>query len=229
MLKKNIPAIFFCIGKNMAKYEDDLIYAINNGFIIGNHAFNHKHFSDLNLKDAYKEIRDTDKIIELLYLKAKIKRPIKVFRFPYLDKGAHLHSKDYRNNWMKYSNNEKKNKIQNYLKKLGYTRPLFENININWYNKSGLLKDVDVYCTFDQMEYFLGNEDAPYGLSGESAILARIEEDYPEEGRSLNFSKTSDIIMIHDHEKTTRLFFKLINAYLKKGIIFKLPRFKTFK
>jgi len=66
LLKKNIPAIFFCIGKNMAKYEDDLIYAINNGFIIGNHAFNHKHFSDLNLKDAYKEIRDTDKIIELL-------------------------------------------------------------------------------------------------------------------------------------------------------------------
>ena len=92
-----------------------------------------------------------------------------------------------------------------------------------------MLKDVDVYCTFDQMEYFLGNEDAPYGLSGESAILARIEEDYPEEGRSLNFSKTSDIIMIHDHEKTTRLFFKLINAYLKQGIILKLPRFKTFK
>ncbi len=229
LIKKNIPAIFFCIGKNMGKYEDDLVFAIKNGFIIGSHAYNHKHFSDLNLKEAYKEIKDTDNIIELLYHKAKVKRPAKLFRFPYLDKGAHTHSKDYQNNWLNYPINKKKNKIQTYLKKLGYTQPLFENININWYNKNRLFEDIDVFCTFDQMEYFLGNKNALYGMNKESAILARIDEDYPNEGRSLNYNKTSDIIMIHDHEKTTKLFFKIINKYLEKGIIFKLPRFKTFK
>jgi len=79
--------------------------------------------------------------------------------------------------------------------------------------------------TFDQMEYWLDDAHAPYGLSKEKTIMDRIDEDYPEQGRSLNYQKTSDIIMIHDMEHTNKLFFKIIKKYIKKRFIFKLPKF----
>lgn len=225
LLEKDVPAIFFCIGKKMKNFEHDLIYAIKNGFIIGSHAFSHRYFSDLSLKECFEEIKRTDEIIEKLYKTADVKRPIKLFRFPHLDKGGHKGSNVFEKYWLKYTNLEKKKKIQEYLHKLGYKQPKFKNITLEWYSNAGLSEDVDVMCTFDQMEYWLGDENAPYSLSSESAILARIDEDFPEDGRSLNFTGTSDIIMIHDHEKTTTLFFKIIKKYLEKEIIFKLPEF----
>jgi precorrin-2 methylase len=54
----------------------------------------------------------------------------------------------------------------------------------------------------------------------EKAILHRIDEDVPYEGRSLNCLETSDIILIHDHEKTTRLFYKIIDRYLENKFEF---------
>jgi peptidoglycan/xylan/chitin deacetylase (PgdA/CDA1 family) len=225
LINENIPAIFFCLGKEMKKFEDDLVYAIQKGFVVGSHAFSHRYFSDLSLGECFEEIKKTDVIIEELYKKAGVKRPIKLFRFPYLDKGGHKDSKEFEENPLSCTNPEKKRKIQEYLQKMGYRQPKFENINLKWYNDAGFSEDADVVCTFDQMEYWLGRKNAPYGLSLESAIMARIEEDFPEDGRSLNSMKTSDIIMVHDHERTTALFFKIIKRYLEKGILIKFPEF----
>jgi len=125
-----------------------------------------------------------------------------------------------------YPEIEKKIKIQNYLKKLGYKQPKFKDINIKLFNEKKLLEDIDVFMTFDQMEYFLGNKNALYGLSSKKAIMDRIDEDFPEDGRSLNELNTRDIVMVHDMERTTELFYKLINRYLEKGIKFILPEWK---
>jgi peptidoglycan/xylan/chitin deacetylase (PgdA/CDA1 family) len=220
LLEKNIPAIFFCVGEKIKQFEEDVIYAIKKGFIIGNHSYTHRYFSDLEVEECFEEIKKTDEIIDELYAKAEVKRPTKLFRFPHLDKGAHENSKVYEKDWLNGSNFEKKQKIQDYLKKLGYSQPKFQNINLKWFNEKKLLQDIDVFMTFDQMEYWLDNKDAPYGLSEEKAILDRMDEDFPEEGRSLNHKETADIIMIHDMEHTTPLFFKLIDKYLEKGIKF---------
>lgn len=52
--------------------------------------------------------------------------------------------------------------------------------------------------------------------------LSRINEDYPFECRSLCFDDTSDIILVHDYEQTTDLFYKIIDKYLEKGISFQV-------
>ena len=72
--------------------------------------------------EAVKEILDTEKLIDKAYQEAKVKRPVKFFRFPYGDKGG-----------------KNKKEIQNYLKSLGYRQPKFEKINYFWY-KSGVQK-----------------------------------------------------------------------------------------
>jgi peptidoglycan/xylan/chitin deacetylase (PgdA/CDA1 family) len=85
---KGIKAIWFCPGKEIEKHPEQAIYIIKKGHIIGSHGYNHKNFSEISLDEARKQIEKTDKIIDEIYKKADIERPIKVFRFPYLNNGS---------------------------------------------------------------------------------------------------------------------------------------------
>jgi len=40
------------------------IRAIQKGFVLGNHAYSHPHFSDLEFDECFAQIRRTDEIIE---------------------------------------------------------------------------------------------------------------------------------------------------------------------
>jgi len=212
---KKIPAIFFCIGKLLEKRKRVVIHAIKKGFIIGNHSYSHIPFSKLTLVKAKKEIKKTDEIIEWLYKEAKVKRPIKVFRFPELDKGAG--NKSYPNvNW----NNPKVKALQTYLKKLGYKQPKFKNINYRWYKKAGLDKCIDVDCTYDSYDWTVSDKSYEHGIKSLKDLLNRMDENVPEGGRGLNFKKSADIIMMHDHPKLKEMFIPMIKKMLRKNIKF---------
>jgi len=223
LLSKGIPAIFFCEGKFLEKRPLVVIYAIKNGFIIGNHAFNHPYFSDLTLEECFEQIKKTDEIIEEIYKKAGIKRLAKFFRFPCGDKGG----LKYEEVFEPYGGEGKirKEKIQAFLRKLGYTQPEFEKITYKYYRKAGLLDDVDWYWTYDCMEYTVFEKQL-FGIDSLEKVLARMEEDAPEDCRGLNFPDSEDIILIHDHPETMHMFKPIIERLLTKGIIFKLPKLK---
>lgn len=228
LYKRNIKAIFFCIGQNMERYKEDVVYAINKGFIIGNHSYEHKHFSDLSMEEGKESIKKTDKIINEIYKMSGKERPIKVFRFPYLDQGGDNSGEDYESKWARpkrewslFPRKERRMALQYFLKELGYTHPLFKGIKQEFLINEKIMDDIDVNCTFDQMEYYLGVKNAPYGMEKEEAILARIDEDVPFGGRALNYLDSSDIIMIHDHENTTDLFYKIIDKYIEKNFEFR--------
>jgi peptidoglycan/xylan/chitin deacetylase (PgdA/CDA1 family) len=201
--QQGIPVLFFCIGNLMQENELAVRAAIERGFIIGNHSFSHPFFSALSIEDCRREILQTDQIIEKLYHDAGVQRPAKYFRFPYLDSGGDKHAA-----------------LQQYLHELGYRQPAFEGINLQYSSDPSLLQRADVLCTFDQAEYWYQQADAPWGLSAADAILARIDEDVPYGGRALNREDTVDIILLHDHDKTTELFFQIVARYIKKGIQF---------
>ena len=227
LYERNIQSVFFCIGENLISYEEDVVHAIKRGFIIGNHSYNHMYFSDMTLEECKASIKKTEDIIERIYHKASVARPMKLFRFPHFDQGGDVSSEGYEGKWCKpqsewfvYENNDKREEIQAYLRELGYIQPKFQDVNMKYFLDKAMLEDVDVRCTFDQMEYFLHEENAPYGMSTEEAILHRIDEDVPYEGRSLNCFDTSDIILVHDMEKTTDLFYKIIDRYIEKEFEF---------
>jgi len=227
LYKRNIPVVFFCIGEKIEKHFDQLVSAIKMGFIIGNHSFSHNYFSNLSIDECIQEIQKTDQLIDSLYEKAGINRTHKYFRFPHFDAGGHSSGAEYeaqwnlpKDQWNQYPLKEKKEEIQEYFGQLQYELPHFKGINEKYFSEDSPLTGLDVKCTFDQAEYFLGNENAPWGLSEEDAIIARIDEDFPYEGRSLNCFETSDIILVHDHEYTTNLFYRIIDRYIEKGISF---------
>lgn len=227
LYKRHIPATFFCLGEKIKNHKEDVAYAIRKGFLIGNHSFSHKHFSDLSIEEGKDSIQKTDEIIDEVYKLSSIQRPIKVFRFPYFDQGGDISGEDYENKWAKpesewflYPRKDRRNTLQVFLSELGYTQPKFRGLNLKFFKDKAMLEYNDVRCTFDQMEYFLGIENAPYGMGKEEAILGRIDEDFPYDGRALNCLETSDIILIHDHERTTELFYKIINKYIEKNFEF---------
>lgn len=228
---RQIPAIFFCIGENIEKRFQDVVTAIKVGYPVGNHSYSHRYFSDLTTDEAAQEIRKTDQLIDQLYLEAGVDRPGKYFRFPHFDLGGHSSGAEYEakwnlppDQWNVYPMEAKKIWIQRYLCQLNYEQPKFFGINTKYFADKSLLDEFDVRCTFDQAEYHLGNCNAPWGLSEEEAILARIDEDFPFEGRSLRCADTSDIVLIHDHEHTTELFFKIIDSYLDRQISFQTAK-----
>ncbi|MGC1378157.1 MAG: polysaccharide deacetylase family protein [Anaerolineales bacterium] len=227
LYRHGIPALFFCEGRHIEQREDDLRAAVERGFVIGNHAFSHPHFSDISTEACKQEILRTDELIEHIYRSAGLGRPARYFRFPYFDSGGDVSGAAYEAKWngpksecFRYACADKQKELQGYLRELGYRQPKFEGVNLDYVDDPSLLTRVDVRCTYDQAEYWLHEANAPWGLSTEAAILGRIDEDFPHEGRSLNCEATVDIILAHDHEKTTDLFYRIVARYMEKGIQF---------
>ena len=112
----NIGAILFCVGKNLKKRPDIATRAIRDGFIVGNHSYDHSDFNKLDQIHARRQIERTDRIIDDLYARSRIPRPARYFRFPYGNAGRTAKAKQ--------SN-------QATLRDLGYVAP-FHAPNLDW-------------------------------------------------------------------------------------------------
>jgi peptidoglycan/xylan/chitin deacetylase (PgdA/CDA1 family) len=222
---KSIPAVLFCIGSALETHPEAALYAIARGYLIGNHSYSHPHFSQIELGACREEIRRTDAIIEALYQQAAITRPAKVFRFPYLDKGG---LKDAWDLDAPYDGEglARKNAIQAALRDLGYTCPPFEGITYARYALSRA--DVDWFITYDCMDWAVFEPEPLFGIDSLEKVLARMDEDVPDQGRGLNFAGSEEIVLVHDHivlvnehHETTDMFEVIIEGLLAKGLQFR--------
>ncbi|MDP1729167.1 MAG: polysaccharide deacetylase family protein [archaeon] len=194
-LRKNkIPAIFFCRGSYAENRKEQLISAIKEGFLIGNHSYNHPHFSSIDLKQAGKEIEKTDRLIEELYALAKIKRKYKLFRFPYGDKGGKI-----------------KDEIQNILKAKDYEQPDFK-VKLSWMKEHDSNKDVDVLWTLDYQEW--------NSKTSIEDINKKMSDKNPEKGGNLYDLNFPEVFLIHDHNGTKEKFFFILNKLIEMNIKF---------
>jgi peptidoglycan/xylan/chitin deacetylase (PgdA/CDA1 family) len=222
LVDNNIPAIFFCQGSLMEQKPDEIIRAIHKDFVIGNHSYDHPPFSSISLEKCKEQITKTDDIIEDLYKRSGIQRPIRVFRFPHIDRGEGNDVHDL------YWESPKVIELQTFLGNLGYRQPKFENISYKRWTKAKLTA-VDVDASYDSLDWTVAYGLHMYGIKDLSGLLARMDEDVPEEGRGLNYEGSNDIIMMHDWlpdmPKITSIFQPMIRRMIEKGIKFEMPRF----
>ncbi|MBN1501569.1 MAG: polysaccharide deacetylase family protein [Spirochaetes bacterium] len=211
-----IPAVFYCTGENLERRIDDAVFALNSGFIIGNHSFSHRHFSTLSVNEAFEEIEKTDEIINKIYKKAD-KDIVRTFRFPFGDKG-------WGDNPVEVTPTAEQVKlyesIQSFLSEKGYSQPDFPYLNNRLYLENGLLDDVDVFWTYDCREWAYDGTDEM-----KDQIFNRIDIDDPDNWFGLNSGTSAEIILIHDHDETSFIFEDLIRKIQNKGFEFKLPVF----
>jgi len=224
LLSKKIPTIWFCRGELIEHKTEELVYALEKGQVIGNHAWDNPYFSNLSIEKCFQQIKKTDKALEKVYQAAKINWQYKYFRFPYGDKGGNKNSKDYEKD-ITYDKRGvgKKEKIQNFLRSLGYTKPKFKGITYKYYYDNGYDKDVDWYWTYDCLEYALFSSKNHFGINSIEKVFSRMDEDVPEGCRGLNYPNSEDIILLHDHEETTKYFEPILNRLLQKKIELRRP------
>ena len=229
LLEKKIPAIFFCIGKNIEERFDEVVKAVRNGFIIGNHSYSHPHFSDIPIAEAKNQIQLTDALINQVYNKAEKPRRYKWFRFPYGDKGDGKYGYVFKK--FPCPKTEQKMCIQQFLYNLGYRQPSFDNITHRYYKKAALLKDIDWHWTFDIMEWSLTMEKPMSKLHNLEKILARMDMVRPADCRGLSTLEkrwmgkpdSDEIILLHDHSATSIHFNAIIDKLLSLPLQFRLP------
>ncbi|MCP4177504.1 MAG: polysaccharide deacetylase family protein [bacterium] len=213
--EKKINTVFFCLGKNIKSNKERLISAVKSGFIIGNHAYSHPFFSDLSLDECREEIFKTDVAIEELYNEAGVRRKMKFFRFPYLDKGGFNSSSEKGIYGLDYTANKKKEQIQKYLKALGYAQYNFENLN-DVFNKYGIMDDVDFYSTFNSYDYAFQNPDdiEQSEMWTKEKLLINLD--------NLFYTKNdvSDIVILHDLEYNLPFFYDAVNYLIDRGVHF---------
>lgn len=135
--KNNIKANLFCLGKNLEKYPDLAIYALENGYEIYNHSYSHKRFSKLSINEIKQEILKTNKIIEGLYKKANKIQTKKIFRYPYGDK--------------LFFNPIKRKKIEKFLLENNYKKQKINDLRFNLLNL--LFPSYDYYWTINTFDY----------------------------------------------------------------------------
>ena len=79
ILKENdADATFFAVGEWAEKYPDALKKLDAAGFEIGNHSYNHAHYSKLTKQAVLADMEKSDKVIEEI-----INKPINLFRAAY--------------------------------------------------------------------------------------------------------------------------------------------------
>ncbi len=225
LYSKNIPAVFFCIGNLMEQNFPVLVEAIHKGFYIANHSYTHPAFSTIDLKQAKYEIEKTDELIEKLYQTANVLRPAKWFRFPYGDKGDL--KRGFVFNRFKKSDKNRKETIQSYLRDLGYEQPAFEGVTYNFMRKHHLFSDIDWSWSFDVAEWALQEKKPTMGLNSEEKIIDRLNQKRPKDCRGfLGFEKrwisstSEELLLLHDHEKTSSFFPKIIDELQKLPVQF---------
>ncbi len=215
---RGIAAVLFCRGELLERHPDLALYAIKRGFILGNHSYDHPYFSELSLAKCREQIDRTDRLIDALYAQAGQPRPARFFRFPFGDKGG-LKRSDVLSGY-EGRGLERKEALQAHLRALGYSKPDFPGITYRYYLAAGLHTDVDWYWTYDTIDWGPLSTNPPGGIDSLEKILARMEEDDPEGGRGLNYPGSDEIIIMHDFEQTTPIFFAMIDRLLAKGIRF---------
>lgn len=219
-----IPAVFFCRGDFMEKRPEAVLHAIRNDFIIGNHAYSHRHFSELSPEECYSEIKMTDDLIDRLYQQQGIERSHRLFRFPYGDKG------DLNKGMLRGVNRKgrrKKETVQHILREMGYTQPKWEDIDYVYFKKYGLDRDADCSWTFDIMEWSTQLQKPVFGIKNLQQVLQRIDDKKPadcrlrlREQRWLGNPASPEIILLHDQAVTSPFFVPIIDRLLNKQLLF---------
>lgn len=249
LVARDIPATIFAIGSDyqdlhvtcegMEQNPEPIRRAIEKGFVIGNHTYHHRRSSEMSFEEVVREIEKTEKLIDAAYKKAGKKRIHKLMRFPHLDRGCGAWIVDYGaaikkgydleelflgglNIQLKNPTSEqieKKEKIQAWLAKEGFTIESYKGVSFDWYQNTEMAKARDLLYTFSTSDWMMNPDFEQYRQDWQyqslDALKKKIDDD-----PWLNAQDSANIILAHDHNNMFEVTTALIEHMQKHGIEF---------
>lgn len=210
--EKSIQPILFAVGKNIETHYQEALYAVKQGFILGNHSYSHPSFSSLSLEECIKEIEKCEDILETLHHDAGMPRIARPFRFPYGDKGG-----------------ANKAALQQYMQKKQLDKADDRHIPYAWWKEFGMNQDIDTFWTFDFEEYRI-TKDPNFTVQ---QIWDKINNPNPPYGAALFAENHRHFLLMHDFDETNAAlpgYYRIFLDYLlEKGVIFDKPEFLSIK
>ena len=204
--ERKIPAILFAWGERTERYYDNAVYALQNGFLIGNHTYSHPAFSKISLEECVREIEKNERLLDRLYRDAGVERVFRPFRFPYGDKGG-----------------SHRDALQQYLADHGFDKVYDRQLPYSWWRERGLDRDIDTFMTYDFAEYRIRKGST----FTKEDVFRRMEDPAPESGAPLFADGGSHILLLHAHDATEELvpeYYRLfLDRVLEKGVVFEKP------
>ena len=251
LVAKNIPAVLYCIGSaytdihlNCEGIEQNpapVKRAIEKGFVIGNHTYTHRRSSELPFEEVISEIEKTEKLIDGLYKQAGKTRTHKLMRFPHLDRGcggwvvdfdaAGKHRKVLEDLFFGGLNValtpptdaqiEKKQKIQDYLHREGFSSDPFKGVTLSWYAETEMAKAADNLMTFSTADWMMNpdfktiGDERNWPHRSMASLKAKIDSD-----PYLWRDDTNHIVLAHDHNRMFEVTRDLVAHMKAKGMEF---------
>ncbi|MED9905026.1 MAG: polysaccharide deacetylase family protein [Lachnospiraceae bacterium] len=207
--EKNICPVMYAVGRNVEKYYDEAVYALQRGMIIGNHSYSHPGFSTLSLSACLEEIERNEALLDRLYADAGVTRRFKPFRFPYGDKGG-----------------ENAVALQAYFRKNGFDKLQDAQVTNPWYIECRMKEDADAYWTFDFGEWQI-RPDSDFNAE---SVFKKIHEPHPVTGEMLWQEGACHIFLLHAHDETETLvpeYYRLFLEHVMEcGVEFVKPEFE---
>ena len=246
---RGVPAVLYCIGGD---YEDlgvhcqgiesnpgPLVRAVEKGFVLGNHCYSHTRSSAMTYDAVVAEIEKTEALIDGLYRAAGRPRPVRLLRFPHLDRGTGGWIVDYdaagkyRQTLMDLFTDglniklappsprqrELKERLQDYLAREGFTSDIFEGVTHPWYAETEMARARDALYTFSTSDWMLNPSFAAHAgkwpYKSVQALKDKIDAD-----PWLRKDDSAHIILSHDHEGLLDVTKDLVGHFLEKGFAF---------
>ena len=208
LTEKGIVALMFAQGDRLEKYPENVVYALKQGMIVGNHSYSHPNFAEISFEDGTEEIKKTEALLDDIYIRARAERKYRPFRFPYGSKGG-----------------DNKDKYEQYFSDKGFSKLDDRKITYPWWKENGLDKDIDTLWTFDFAEYQI----RPGSGFTMDDVFKRIHDDNPPSGGVLLEDGSHHIILMHDHKETLAMvpdYYRImIDHLLENGVEFVKPEF----
>ncbi len=235
--ERNIPALFFNRGDHMEVRPEAVIYGIQKGYIMGNHAYSHRRFSELSEAECFEEVLKTERILDDLYQKADVSRPGKYFRFPYMDRGmgpwliepnllpARFEQQhfDLLEVGLGHDPEEpshegvnKKRKIQHFLGAHGFDLPPTPKVNVPFHMQTEMADARDCLCTFSTSDWLLNDRHkGKFGVSNVGDLSKKLRDD-----AFLNGAGAVHIVLAHDGDEIHDSTCAIIDDFLGRGFEF---------
>lgn len=192
--RHSIPALFYVRGVFVEQYRAQVVYAIAQGFPIGNHTYSHPSFSQIPLAQCMQEIVRTELLIEACYEEAGVVRPFKTIRFPFGDRGAGSNGRSATTT----SEQEKVAALQRFLQK-----EQFQPLHLP---TDGFL---DMLWDWDTQDYKAKHFHNPM------LYRTKLMQEYAQ------YPHKSALVLLHDFAHSEALFTITMQFLLDKGVQFR--------
>ena len=208
LTEQGIPAILFGLGQNIERNYEEAIYALQKGFLIGNHTYSHPGCSGLTLPEVIEEIERCEEVLDRLYRDAGVERIWRPFRFPYGDQRG-----------------DEKEAIQKYLADHGFHKVKDTQITYPWWRDQGRDRDIDTFWTYGFREYDI----RPGSSYTREDVRRDMDDPNPPGGTPLFQEGVHHLLLLHAHDETEAMwpgyYRTMLGHLLDRGVVFEKPEF----